>query len=429
MIVYFYCIILKMSANRHNFIKVTLVNRYERFYMKKLFCAVMAVVLMLVCVPVLAYQEAQEASLRPGDKGYEVRAIQTILQKQKYYTGEISGIYDRNTEKAVKEYQQDNTLENDGIVNKEMLVLLGLHSGSQVKCDGVLKANESLRLTASNKGKELALIQAGTNVELIKSSKGWSLIRLNGVGVEGYIRTSRIYTVTSDNSTKLVAPQRSLARGESSADVATLQQRLTELGYYEYSSSGSYGSVTYMAIRAFQKNNDLEITGVASIETMQVLFSDEAQPKDIALSDKEADPHGVYVQGDLVQEQMADFAQTFLGIPYILGAKGPNAYDCSGFTSKVFKEFGVTLPRPAYGQGYTNSVGQKITKIADLRVGDLVFFNTNLNDGDKCDHVGIFIGEGRFVHASFSEGQIIISDINKYYWRDIFSWGRRVEFN
>ena len=397
--------------------------------MKKLICAVMAVVLMLACVPVLAQQEAREASLRPGDKGYEVRAVQTVLQKQKFYTGEISGVYDRNTEQGIQAYQQANSLEPDGIVDKEILVLLGLHSNDEVKCDGVLKADESLRLTASNKGNELALIKAGTSVELIKSSKGWSKIRLNGVGVEGYVRTSKIYTIASDSSTKLVAPQRSLARGESNADVAILQQRLIELGYYEYSPSGSYGSVTYMAIRSFQSNSGLEVTGVASIETMQVLFSDEAQPRDVIIKDNESDPHGVYVQGDLVQEQMADFAQTFLGIPYILGAKGPNAYDCSGFTSKVFKEFGVTLPRPAYGQGYTNSVGRKITKIADLRVGDLVFFNTNLNDGDKCDHVGIFIGEGRFVHASFSEGKIIISDINKYYWRDIFSWGRRVELD
>ncbi len=394
--------------------------------MKKIICAVLAVVITLGCIPALAQQEA---ALMPGDKGYEVKAVQAVLQKQKLYNGQLNGIYDRQTQMAIVAFQVANNLAPNGRVDGQMLIALGLHSDAMVKSNCVIKKAESLRLTASNKGLVLAELKAGTNVQLISSSKGWSQIRLNGVGVEGYVRTSIISSSSADLATELVAPRRSISRGEQNADVATLQQRLIELGYYDYSPSGSYGSATYMAVRSFQKYNSLEVTGVASIETLQVLFSQDAQPKDLIVNEQIDHSHDVYVQGDIIQEQLADFSQTFLGLPYILGAKGPKAYDCSGFTSRVFREFGIELPRPAYGQGYTNSVGQKITKINDLRVGDLVFFNTNPNDGDKCDHVGIFIGEGRFVHASFAEGQIIISDIYKYYWKDIFSWGRRVNFS
>ena len=389
--------------------------------MKKLICAILVVLLALsACV---AYG-APEICLMPGDKGNEVKALQTVLKNKKYYQGDVNGIYDRNTLKAVNAYLADNGFEENGNVTREVLTLMGLHSGAQSKKQCVLKSDEKLRLTASSRGKVLVSLCSGDSFELISSSKGWSKIRLNGVGVEGYVRTSKIKS-SNTNKTELIPPSRSVARGEQSADVVTIQKRLTELGYYDYTPSGSYGSVTYMAIRAFQSHNCLEVTGVASIETLGLLFSDEAQPRDYVIEENEISKD-VCAPGESIQEQMADYAQTLLGIPYILGAKGPKAYDCSGFTSRVFRDFGIEIPRSAYAQGYTNSVGEKITKIADLQVGDMVFFNTNPNDGDKCDHVGIYVGESRFVHASFAEGEIIVSDITKHYWRKIFSWGRRV---
>ena len=391
--------------------------------MKKLICAILTV--LLISCACIAYSAPNEVYLMPGDKGYEIKALQTVLKNKKYYSGEVNGIYDRSTLEAVNAYLAENGFEANGNVTREVLSLMGLYSGAQGKKQCVLKSDEKLRLTASSKGKVLAALKSGESYELISSSKGWSKIRLGGVGVEGYVRTSKIVS-TDINKTELIPPGRSVARGEQSSDVVTLQKRLTDLGYYDYTPSGSYGSVTYMAIRAFQGHNRLEVTGVASIETLDLLFSDEAQPRDLMIEENETSKD-VCAPGESIQEQMADYAQTFLGIPYILGAKGPKAYDCSGFTSRVLRDFGIELPRPCYSQGYSNSVGEKIKKIKDLQVGDLVFFNTNLNDGDKCDHVGIYVGENRFVHASFAEGEIIVSDITKHYWAKIFAWGRRVE--
>ncbi|MBR3751029.1 MAG: peptidoglycan-binding protein [Clostridia bacterium] len=392
--------------------------------MKRIICAFLALLLSF-CTCLASGAPSDEACLMPGDKGYEVKAIQTVLKNKKYYGGEVDGIYDRATLEAVNAYLADNGFDADGTVTREVLSLMGLYSADETTKQCMLKSDEKLRLTASSKGKVLASLKAGGTYQLISSSKGWSKIRLNGVGVEGYVRTSKIVR-TDSNKTVLVAPNRSMARGEQSADVVTLQKRLTELGYYDYTPSGSYGSVTYMAIRAFQSHNSLERTGVASIETLELLFSDEAQPRDLVLEENEISKD-VCAPGESIQEQMADYAQTLLGIPYILGAKGPKAYDCSGFTSRVFRDFGIEIPRSAYAQGHTSSVGKKIENIKDLQVGDMVFFNTNPNDGDECDHVGIFVGENRFVHASFAEGEIIVSDITKHYWKKIFSWGRRVE--
>ena len=122
-------------------------------------------------------------------------------------------------------------------------------------------------------------------------------------------------------------------------------------------------------------------------------------------------------------ECAALLALTEQGKPYVLGAYGPLRYDCSGLVLRCYREFGLELPHSAKEVGYDES----ITTIASpllLHPGDLVFFDT-IADSDACDHVGFYIGMGRFVHASSSEGRVMISRLDRS-WRERFSWGKRV---
>lgn len=384
--------------------------------MKKLICAVLAVLTVLG-----AGASAAERVMLPGDKNIEIAAVQSVLKSRGLYSGECSGIYDRETRAAIAAFDPEN---EDGAITLDTLAALGLYSGKTASKSGIIKKDTPMRLKAYSRGTVLAELAAGTEVAVISSKSGWSLVRLTLLGAEGYVKSSCITTLSADYSTDMTAPGRSLARGEESSDVAALQKRLAQLGYYECAPSGSYGSVTYMAVRAFQINNSIECTGVACIDTLEALFGDSAVPAAYSSADRSEGP-SLYTEGEPLQQQLAVYSQLFLGKPYVLGAVGPKAYDCSGFTRAVFAHFGFTLPRTAYYQGYSNT-GEKIKKIAQLECGDLVFFNTNPNDSDRCDHAGIYIGEGMFIHASTMEGKIIVSDINKYYWRDIFSWGRRV---
>ncbi len=115
-----------------------------------------------------------------------------------------------------------------------------------------------------------------------------------------------------------------------------------------------------------------------------------------------------------------------MGDPYVYAAAGPNAFDCSGLTCYCFKNIaGITLERSAKGQGYDTSY-TKISDIADLKKGDIVCFDTNESDEDLSDHVGIYIGGGRFIHASSSGGEVMISSLASGYYRSAFSWGRRI---
>jgi len=111
-------------------------------------------------------------------------------------------------------------------------------------------------------------------------------------------------------------------------------------------------------------------------------------------------------------------AKSKLGKTYKWGGNGPYSYDCSGFTKEVFKLNGIKIPRNSWKQA---EVGKKITK-KYLKKGDLIFFNSK--DHTRVNHVGIYLGHGKFIHASRFHKKIVISPFREY--RRFFKWGRRL---
>ena len=107
-----------------------------------------------------------------------------------------------------------------------------------------------------------------------------------------------------------------------------------------------------------------------------------------------------------------------LGIHYKYGGTTERGFDCSGFTSYVFEQFGIDLPRTSRSQA---GIGTKITK-KDLRKGDLLFFNTN---GKNISHVGIYIGGGMMAHSSSKHG-VSINKISEKYYVNRFVTARRI---
>lgn len=112
-----------------------------------------------------------------------------------------------------------------------------------------------------------------------------------------------------------------------------------------------------------------------------------------------------------------------LGKPYVLGAYGPLRYDCSGLVMASYRSLGLELVHSAREVGYDEAC-QTISSPLLLRRGDLIFFDT-ISDSDLCDHVGFYLGMGRFLHASASEGRVMVSALDKG-WRERFSWGKRI---
>jgi peptidoglycan endopeptidase LytE len=108
-----------------------------------------------------------------------------------------------------------------------------------------------------------------------------------------------------------------------------------------------------------------------------------------------------------------------LGRPYHFGAEG-KAFDCSGFVRTVFAKLGIELPRSAREQF---SQGERVGR-DELEPGDLVFFHTYRR---TASHVGIYVGDDKFVHAATRGGQVQVDSLNEAYYAHRYLGARRLE--
>ena len=137
-----------------------------------------------------------------------------------------------------------------------------------------------------------------------------------------------------------------------------------------------------------------------------------------------AEPPTIVSQVRDIASDMVLAAMGFLGVPYRRGgSNADDGFDCSGFTRHVFeRSIGLVLPRRADQQAQTAglaNVGRE-----ELKPGDLVFFNTMRR---AFSHVGIYVGEGRFIHAPRTGSEVRIEDMRAAYWTSRFNGARRAD--
>lgn len=123
-----------------------------------------------------------------------------------------------------------------------------------------------------------------------------------------------------------------------------------------------------------------------------------------------------------LQAEIVAYAHNFLGCAYVLGRSGPTAFDCSGLTQYVYKHFGYSINRGATAQ-LKNGVA--VSK-DNLLPGDLVFFNNKGTGANVATHVGIYIGDGQFLHASSPKVGVVISDLYSAYYKKVYTTARRI---
>ena len=117
-------------------------------------------------------------------------------------------------------------------------------------------------------------------------------------------------------------------------------------------------------------------------------------------------------------DRAAALAAKMVGKPYKYGGASPSGFDCSGLVQYSFRHAGVSLPHNTVQQRSAT----RLVKVAELRRGDLLFFN---QEGKKYGHVGIYLGDGKFVHAP-SSGKSVRSDLlSNPYWKKHLSEVRR----
>lgn len=121
----------------------------------------------------------------------------------------------------------------------------------------------------------------------------------------------------------------------------------------------------------------------------------------------------------LVKLKLEEFIAQEMGKPYKYGAAGPDSYDCSGLVYSIYNRLGITLPRTANAQ---SKVGVYVSK-EDLDYGDLVFFARN---GKTVNHVGIYVGNGEFVHAPQTGDVVKRTTLLSGYYQRTYYTARRV---
>lgn len=116
---------------------------------------------------------------------------------------------------------------------------------------------------------------------------------------------------------------------------------------------------------------------------------------------------------------IVNFGKKFVGTPYSFGGNNPKGFDCSGFITYTYKNNGISLPRTAAEQF---NRGEAVDR-KQLQAGDLVFFQTYKKGAS---HVGIYIGDNKFLHADTSKGIAVSSLNDPYYWKSRYLGARRV---
>ena len=224
--------------------------------------------------------------------------------------------------------------------------------------------------------------------------------------------------------------------GESGDTVKRVQELLARYGYMSSSNcTGYFGEVTEEAVKAFQKKNGLTADGNVGMKTMAKLTSGDpvkagagtqgsssssssssSSNKGNSSSSSGSSSSGSVSTGSASVSALLKVAKSKLGKPYVYGAKGPNAFDCSGYVYWCLNQVGIK-------QSYVTSYGwrtigkyQKITSFSSIKAGDIVVVR---------GHVGIAAGNGMVYDASSSSGKIVYRSLGSW-WRNNFICAWRI---
>ena len=254
-----------------------------------------------------------------------------------------------------------------------------------------------LRGTPAAEGEILATASGGTSVVVLEDTgNGWYKVNFNTV--EGYMSSEYLTVSTTADA--------ALGYGLVDTDGSSLNMRAAAGTSYDTVASIPGGTVLELegVDNGWDKITYSGKTGYVSSD--YITITTEPDATETASSDLGA--------------QIVAYAEEYLGTPYVLGGNGPNQFDCSGFTKYVYSHFGYTLNRTATDQLQN---GVSVSK-DELQPGDLVFFKYRTSK--PVSHVGIYIGNGEFIHASTNRYVVQIDQMESGHYANVYVYARRI---
>lgn len=387
---------------------------------------------------------AKQYTVLQGMRGDDVSRIQNRLYEMGYLATQdlVTGYFGDVTEAAVKRMQELNNLTADGKVGVQTINML---YSDEVKPNFLSYGEKSdVVLASQNRLKELGYLT--TTPDGLYGNDTVAAVKLfqsrNDLVVDGYLGPSTRNVLNS-----AAAVPNGLSLGDRGDTVVRVQQLLARHGYMSASNStGYYGEITEKAVKDFQTNNGLSVDGTVGRKTMAKLTSQDVKKAGSSSSSSSGSgssvskPSSGSSSGSTSSgnkgssstnssgsssssgsstmsasvSSLIKIAKSKLGAPYVLGAKGPSSFDCSGFVYWCLNQVGVK-------QSYITSYGwrsmskyMKVSSFSNIKAGDIVVVR---------GHVGIAAGNGMVIDASSSSGKIVYRELGSWWKRNfIVAW-------
>lgn len=264
-----------------------------------------------------------------------------------------------------------------------------------VNCDAL-----NLRSGPSTTNSVIGTLYNGTVVNITEfAGNGWSKVSYNNL--TGYVATQYL-TVRSSDGTSRGATRAGAIEQSGYTNVSALNFRVAPSTGADIIGSYCQNTPVYVVEDVGDGWYKASINGVTGYLAGQYITLGQAP--------------AVYNNKG---QQIVEYAKQFLGVPYVYGGNTPSGFDCSGLTKYVMAHFGINIPRVADDQ---SRAGTYVSRDA-LMPGDIICFNNGRYNG--VNHVGIYVGNGQFIHAPQPGYSVKYDTILSGYYNDCYYNARR----
>jgi len=306
------------------------------------------------------------------------------------------------------------------------LLLTGIAYG-ETNRSGIINADSvNVREKASTSADIVCKLAKDTKVAILDQDADWYKVKYTeytGWVFGEYINVKSTVVATGTVSGSNVNVR---SNPDISNEIITKLDKGTKIDIYEYSDNWArilvdkeigWINLDYVTVQKDKASRSLTNNVRPPVNTAVEDKQEEEKKDETVVTEDSAKTE----EGDLRQQVVA-YAKKYLGVRYKYGGTTAKGFDCSGFVQYVYKHFGISLERTAADQG---SHGTKINK-DDLAPGDLVFFDTN-GGLNAIEHVGIYIGDGKFIHASSGRSNrcVTISTLTEGFYYKSYMRSRR----
>lgn len=350
--------------------------------------------------------------------GYVAAQYINVLTNTNENIEKVNGDSQNGEETKENTNNEEENNQNENTENKA-------ESGEPKETVSVLSSGEKIYITPLISSLVLNKLEEEKQIEIVSEINGWSYIKTGDIS--GWVRTESIKSKevekkaeepekkeeenkdnNSSQKTGYISTNSVNFRKEAntSAEVITKLSRNAKVTVI--SEEGNWAQITYngdtgYVSKDYVSDKEIEITSRGTTRSSK----DTDKQETVKTNETSSASTPVSTNGSISGSNVVAYAKQYLGSKYVSGGASPKGFDCSGFTTYVYKHFGISLSRTSSGQA---SNGRAVAR-SELQAGDIICFS-NSSSSKRIGHVGIYVGGGQFIHAANSRKGVIISNVS-----------------